>query len=378
MTLSDEDTAREINTKAILRGFEALPDPLKSYLSSRLVDKLLALGEKATAQDLLKRVGRSQTEPNPETELARARMDIDDGHLETAATRLTDVARSTSGATSAHAVEALMQISAEHGTPAQTDISDLASAYSVEFRGTEEGAGLWRAHMRALIGNGEFDQVFEEMNNESSGDAQMDLDMRAEAADALIEKAEDLTFMRLALAASPLHPLGTARLTLLAAAERMLSLGLPDAASQFLEDVGTDRADRDARLLQARILLAQDLPEDAEIALIGLQGPEVLELRAEARLMMGDSDYAGKALDEVGNTGDSATSTWTSGEWTPVAESADGTLSDAVQPTQSNPAPDESARSASLGSSQALVGDSEATRESLRALLDATRIAPDG
>ncbi|SNR37099.1 hypothetical protein [Puniceibacterium sediminis] len=377
LDLNGATTDREINKRAILSGFEALPDNLKGYLADRLVNELLVLGEKATAQDLLKRLTRSLPEPSPEIELARAKMDIDEGHLSAASARLTQVAHSTSNAASAHAVETLMEIAAENGIPAEEGISELASAYSVEFRGSEEGPGLWRAHLRALIGNGDFDEVFRELNSETSGDPQIDSESRTEAANALIRSAGDVSFMRNTLAASPEHPLGLERSTLLAAANRMLSVGLPDAASLLLADIAPDRGDREARVLNARVLLAQVRPEDAEIMLIGLQGPDILELRAEARSMMGDYDYAESAPDENGSPDASTETAWISSDWTTDAQTADGPASDAARSAPSDRAVPDAALTASLGGSKALVGDSETTRETMRALLEATQISPD-
>ncbi len=377
LDLRAADSRGSVNTKAILRGFDALPDPLKAYLANNLVDELLALGEKAAAQSLMKRVTRSQDQPNAEIELAKAKLDIDDGLVKQASTRLTDVARNASVAESAYAVESLMEINAEHGEPVAADISELASAYSVEFRGTEAGPGLWRAHVRALVGNGDFEAVFQELNTQSSGDDALDKDVRAEVAKALITNADDLTFMRLALATSPEKPLGGDREILLSAAERMLTVGLPDAAAALLDQAGADRDDREARLLHARILLAQDRPEDAEIAMIGLQGSGVQKLRTDARVMMGDYDYAQTAFAEAGSTEKVAESAWISGNWSTVAETTDGPLSEAARLVQAEATPPDAVGNPSLGASQTLVGDSEAARETLRALLEATRIAPD-
>ncbi|MGY9045958.1 MAG: hypothetical protein ACKVKF_02525 [Rhodobacterales bacterium] len=378
LDLQGAKSDHEINTRAILRGFDELPDNLKGYLANRLVSQLLVSGENAAAQDLMKRINRAQPEPSPAIELAKARLDIGEGNLGAASSRLAEVARNSSGESSAQAVEALMELNAESGKKADKDISELASAYSVEMRGTEDGPTLWRANVRGMIGKGNFEEAFGELNSQSSGDPQIDAETRTEAANAMIRNSEDLTFMRIALSPAPEHPLGLARPTLLAAAERMLALGLPDAASQFLAKVAPDRSDREARVLSARILLAQTRPDDAEIALIGLQGQDILELRAEARAMMGDSDFAQQAYDEFAQPGAPVDPAWVASDWTTAADPAQGPLSDAARVLRSDPILPDAARAASIGGSKALVGDSEAARETLRALLESTQITPDG
>ncbi|WP_372834870.1 hypothetical protein [Puniceibacterium confluentis] len=376
LNLTGTQPGPTINTNAVLRAFEDLPEPLKPYLAHRLVDRLLAQGERPAAQDLLKRIARLQPAPNAEVALARARMDMQEGLLESASQRLTEVARTETGYPSAQAVEALVSINTVRGKPTPTDISELASAYSVEYRGSDDRPGLWRAHIRALIGRGAFTQAFKELDSDSSGQPETDRSVRVEAANALIEHAEDNTFLRIALASDSEHPLGNDRDTVLAATERMLLLGLPDAAAKVLKNLREDQEDRPARLLDARVLLAQDRPEDAEISLIGLQGLDVLELRAEARARMGDYSFAQMAFDEVGRKADSAYSAWIAGDWDTVAQTADGPFSDAARLSQSDALP--VSADARLEGSEALVSDSQETRETLNELLQATRLLPDG
>ena len=304
LSLQDHRDDREINADAVLRGFDTLPEPLQPYLAKRLVDQLMAHKQRAAAEALLKRIGRLEPEPSEEVELARAEIEALDGNVAAAAERLKQVARSAPGAVSAQAVEKLLEMSVGQDEPVGEDISDLAAAYSVELRGTEDGPALWRANLRGMIGSGNFVAAFDTLDYESSGDPRIDSDFRKEAADAMIARASDVDFLRIVLSKSRRNPIGNEPATLFAAAERLLALGLPDAAARLIDEQPEDRSNRKARLLRARIHLAMGQPEDAEIALIGLQGQDVLDVRAAAREMMGDVDYADPVKIVASTSGD--------------------------------------------------------------------------
>ena len=90
---------------------------------------------------------------------------------------------------------------------------------------------------------------------------------------------------------------------------------------------------------------------------------------------MGDYGYTASELDEIGQTDGSLERPWIAGDWTTVDETTNGSFADTARSGLALPDAD---RAASLGISKALVGDSETTRETLRALLEATQISPDG
>lgn len=363
-----------VNTQSLLRGFEELPSNLKTLLATRLSDNLIAMGERQAARMILQRVQQQNGHTDPEVVVARAQMSLNDGDNAVAKRELENVARGDDGVASAEALATLMGLSVAAGTPADEDLAELASAYSIEFRGAEQGPDMWKANVRAMISVGNFDAAFSEMSVD--GAVQNDT-LEQEFYRALTERANDIAFMKYILRDDGSSMPAIEPDIQIAATERLLALGLPDAAQGLLAKSDISSQNRDKKLLTARIHLAKSEPQDAEIALIGLQGDDVLTLRAEARELMGDYDFAQNAFSQIGEPEQAASAAWISGDWQSVAEGDDNVLASAAQLIQTDtpvPVPGEPP---TLRATTALVDASATSIEILRNLLQETRIGPE-
>jgi hypothetical protein len=91
---------------------------------------------------------------------------------------------------------------------------------------------------------------------------------------------------------------------------------------------------------------------------------------------MGDHEYARLVYNEIGAQNDALQSAWLSGDWHNVQASEDTTFSPAAALIQSE-GPQIAPEGVTLRDAAALFDASENSRETLRALLDATRITDE-
>jgi hypothetical protein len=196
--------------------------------------------------------------------------------------------------------------------------------------------------------------------------------MRQTAMRFLVDKGEDVTFLKFATRALANGDEPGQDALAIAIAERFLDLGLAESALQQLDSLSEPTSAPEARIARARALLALGRPEEAEIILIGQRSDEVARLRAEARSQMGDHVFAKSIFSDSGRTSEAVTSAWLSGDWQDVAES-DTVLAPAADLMQQEPPVFDPAQ-VSLAGVDAVFDASTRSRETLRALLDATAV----
>ncbi|MFC4731105.1 hypothetical protein [Salipiger abyssi] len=364
----------EIDGDAIRRAFEKLPLNLRSLLGPRLATRLAEEGQPGVARNLLLQLARATGETSEDMVYSAAKID----RLEGAVDEARDVLEAFAARAGEHApdaVAAAIEIATERREPVGARMTELSAAYATELRETEKGPELWRAHLRAMIANGEYEEGFASFWNADDIPESIRVAAAGEALILLTEQAPDTAFLKQTVSrAAAFDGLVEPKATL-AVAERLLNLGLSDEAASWADLTGADRAARRTRLLTARIHLARSEPEAAEIALIGLQGEDVLRLRAEARRMMGDFDYARTAYDKLGEPQRARSAAWLAGDW-PALDDAQDTLGATAALVRADlPNADETLPSLALA--EQLAGTGAETRAALRALLEDTRLPSD-
>lgn len=376
LALTDFRGAQSVDQAAVLRSFETLPPHLREHLGPKLSRNLSGAGYPEVARDVLRRLERMTGEETDSIALGKAQLDLEKGDLTAAGARLRGLTME-GGLETPEAVAVSIEVAEAAGKPVPKRLVDLSEAYSVEFRNSEEGSKMWRSHMRSLVLNGEFDRVFETLDGAAPAGIPAALlqETHALATRRLVEKADDLTFLK--IATRQLNEAGreVSDGTALAIAERFLALGLPEAALQQIEPL-QDPADRTAeRLVRARALLALSRPEEAELVLISLRDEEAIRLRAQAREQMGDHVFAQSIYTDLGQGEEARQAAWLSGDWEGVAAGQPDSLSRAAALVREEQAALDP-RAPTLTGAEQLSESSAAARETLRALLDATRIAP--
>lgn len=360
----------QIDANAVLRAFEELPLQLRELLGPNLATRLAEEGLPDAARGVISRLARATGDHSDDMRFSEARISQLEGAVEDAQALLGEIA-ARPGPNAAEAVAASIEIATEHGSPIGTRMTDLSAAYSTELRDTDRGPDLWLANIRALAANAQYEEAFTALQENPEYPEETRAKAVTDALEILTDHAADPSFLKQTVG-DPGRFDGLAKPAVaLAVSGRLLEIGLPDAARTWLEFEGIDRAARDTRLLNARIHLARGEPEEAEIGLIGLQGEDVLRLRAEARRMMGDFEYARNAFETLGETSRAESAAWLAGDWAAL-EAQGGTLGAAAALADSSPL--DLGGPPSLAIAESLAGSAEETRSTLRALLDETRL----
>ncbi|MBN9886112.1 hypothetical protein I6N89_02290 [Pelagibaca abyssi] len=363
-----------IDGDAIRRAFEKLPLNLRALLGPHLATRLAEEGQPGVARNLLSQLARAMGESSEGMVYSAAKIDRLEGAVDEARGVLEAFA-TRPGAHAPDAVVAAIEIATERREPVGARMTELSAAYATELRETEKGPELWRAHLRATIANGAYDTGFGSFWDADDIPEPTRAAAATEALTLLAEQAPDTAFLKQTVARANRFDGIAAPEAALDVAERLLDLGLADEAARWAELTGVDRAARRTRLLTARIHLARSEPEAAEIALIGLQGEDVLRLRAEARRMMGDFDYASTAYDTLGEAQQARSAAWLAGDW-PALDGAQDTLGVTAALIRSD-LPEAEDPLPSLALAERLAGTGAETRDALRALLEDTRLPRD-
>ncbi|SDH32687.1 hypothetical protein [Alloyangia pacifica] len=355
----------EIAIPAVMSAFEELPLGLRQSLGPRLAERLVEERHNDAARNVLSRLARALGRSTEEMQLASARIARASGNPAEAGALLSELIAAPGELGVAAAVESI-ELAAEEGQPVAPGMVDLTAAYSTERRTTDARDTLWLTHVRAAWASGEFDRAFAEIAAPGDVATETALQARTEALGALTDAGDDGKFLRHAMdpeniALAPASPRLALRI-----ADRLLALGLPEAAGTWLAGPAPPGQLHDWRLLQARGKLAQQQPEEAEIALIGLQGNDVLRLRAAAREAMGDYDFARTAYAELGDAENAARLAWLAGDLDATAGGVDPLRAEAAALAQAAP-PD--LGPLSLAQGKALAESGQDTIDTVRALL---------
>lgn len=375
LALPEKPGSHPVDTSAVLRAFETLPVHLREHLGPTLSNKLSGAGYPDAARDALNRLQRSKGMETDSIALERAQIDLRQGDLDAAEAPLRTLAIE-GGAQSPEALLASIKLAKAAGKPVPGYLVELADAYAMEFRNSEDGGAFWQAHIEALVLNGAFQKAYDRISVADGNYVSEDIatDMHNVWLEALVKKGDDVTFLKLAMRelADGFRP-GRDR-TVLEVAERLLVLGLPDAALQQASMIGSGSAlEPEVRILRARALTDLGRIEEAEILLIGQTGDDVTRLRADLRNRMGDHELAGTMYSELGEGALARQEAWLSGDWNSVADGTEDPFAKAAALVQSPPDVVDPANP-SLAVAQGLSDSSVETRETIRALLEATQL----
>ncbi|ETA52720.1 hypothetical protein [Ponticoccus alexandrii] len=375
IALPEEPGSHLVDTAAVLRGYESLPIHLREHLGPVLANRLSGAGYPDAARDVLNRLRRSKGRETDSIALGRAQLDLHQGDLGAAEVTLRSLA-TEGGPESPEAILASIELARAAGKPVPGYLVDLADAFTVEFRNSEEGPEFWKAHVTALLLNDAFQAAHDRISDADRTYLPEEVmgAMRNMAVEAVVERADDLTFLKLATRDLEENFRPARDRTVLAIAQRFLKTGLPDAALNQLAMIpSASAAGPEAAILRAKALLDLGRHEEAEIILIGRTGEDVTRIRAELRDRMGDHELAGSMYSALGEDALARQAAWLSGDWRSVADGSEDALAQAAALIQSPP-DDIDVANPSLAAAEGLSNASVDTRDKIRALLEATQI----
>ena len=322
--------AANYSATAILSGFEDLPNELRRNLGPELANRFLQIGDMETVAALRRSVDRIDPPDDAATELARepgalldARVEAAEGRALDAEARLADVAR-LDGPLAPDAVAELIESQLTRGELPDDALVATAAALATELRGDARGARLRRAELLAYVARDDFDRARDELRRVAAGN-ELGADEIAVVADAyvaaLTARASDRAFLgRLPPDVSALLDLGLTPGAARPAAERLVALGLPEAALPLVDGLV---ADDTARMIAARGWLRLGEPGAALARVAGLAGDEAERLRAEAYDALGDPGTAARVLDDLGDNNAALAAAWRAGDLARVARDPD-------------------------------------------------------
>ncbi|WP_252737463.1 hypothetical protein [Citreicella sp. C3M06] len=368
----DLPTNSAINENAILATFEGLPLRLRTLLGPRLATRFAEEGLPEPARNVLARLERATGGVNEDMMFSEAQIDRIDGSHADAHQVLNEIAVKP-GPNAPEAMVQAIELATENRETVNERLADLSGAYSTELRDTEQGPELWLAHLRALTANGQYDEGFGNLFDQPTYPETIRAKAATDLLTLLTEQAHDTAFLKHALAYPDRYDGVASPQSALLVARRLLDLGLPQPAARWLDFAGIDKREPQVRILRAMAHLAQREPEQAEISLVGLEGEKILGLRAKARRMMGDYHYAAEAYNSLGDIQDARTSAWLAGDPSLAMEGEPDVLSAAMQMREEQ-IPDPLTNAPSLAIAEILAGSGAETVNTIRALLEATRI----
>lgn len=315
--LADEtlQVATAIEPSSALLALNKLPVHLRKFLAPALSGRLLAHGDTDAAATALRSLERLPKSLPPAAQLAQANVALDEGRTALGTARLATVIDSNS-AQSPEALIALVDAQLKAQQPVSHDIAGLIEAYAKELKGTEIGSELRRAHVFALVKSGQFDKAFEaKLNLGGDSEDAAAVDLRLTLIKELTNAADDVVFLDHMFRQNTQDVVRLPWLDRLALAERYLALGFAGTAQDVIGAL-PDRP-RNARqgVLSARIALELSQPQQAQAALLGLEGEDIDLLRAKAKRMAGEHAQAHQLFQQTNRPDDALQAAWLAEDW---------------------------------------------------------------
>lgn len=359
---------QSINTAALRGAFAALPPHLRRHLGPTLAAKFLSIDDMETADAIQAATTRVFSETSPELGLLEARRDLADGEPEAARRKLDEVVDQADELLPDALIERV-EAALAHQEPVPEDVISLVKSVGFEHRGTETGAALARAEIRALASAAHYAEAFQRLDGaRSDGTAagNVSIDLSREVFSLLVDDPSDEEFLartvaRLSEAATLPTPLRRQ------IAIRLLDLGFSAQSRIVLGGDGALPEPQD-RVIFARIALAQAKPQVAVGYLAGLESDEAVRLRAEAMSLAQDHAGAMENYTRLGDEPAAARAAWRGGFWDALATNAESPFAQAgelmrQQDSTSDLPPTPLARNESL------IESSRSARETIETLM---------
>jgi len=320
--LSENSIAGDVNKNAVKLAFSRLPLHLRSYLGPKLSEKFTNVGESEMTHFILRAIERAEVEIGSGIVLAKAALAAMHGNIGTAKL---EWAKSVA-AGSEHSPEALMKLVANKYESRETlspDLTVLTEAYAVEFRNAIIGADLRRTRAVALALAGQFDRAFDTLPDLEERDGYSNMQLALSSLLTLLaERANDVTFLRMALTFSLKRRRDVPEEIGNKMARRLLNLGFTEQAAHWIPASSEALTSSERALMQAEISLARQLPHRAMVELLSLDGVEAARLRAGAMWQEGNYQRAGQMLISAEDFDGAARGFWLADEWSSVPKQA--------------------------------------------------------
>lgn len=359
----------DVDTNSVLSAFIDLPTEFRNTIAGPLSQKLIAAKKEDAARQVLHMNNQYGAQPNDETDLAQAQIELKSGQFETAEPILQEVA-SQSADSSPVALAQLIKTQFENGRAIDPDLAAIADAFSIEYRELEEGPSIRHAHILARTSNQEYFKAFQALTiSKELDEPELWTSALQQATQHATENSADDVFLRIALNELNDKRRNLSPDTINAVAQRLHLLGLNEEASKFAALGAEGAIGRDRRLLRAKISLATGKPRQAEAHLLGLSGTDVDDLRAKARLTAGELSKAHEIYASLGNTDAADKLAWRTGNWSALQNTDQPLYQNIANLMLANTIDEIEGETPELAKDRNLLKNSEETRQNLDKIL---------
>jgi hypothetical protein len=357
---TDFPTTAEINDKAILRAFEALPPHLRQAFGPGLAERFLGAGNTEAVRKIRASIARVKGTPEQQLSLIDARVDLTEGQAEAAKTTA-EAALLETGDKAADPLMTLVEAGFQKMEPLSPEIAETLRAYLRDGEGTDKEAALRRGLVLALALSGRPEEASTELSStpETANDLWQVIGQRA----------EDVDFLALAVTNDPPPRDELAESTALPIAQRLYALGFPDAALAWLGQVEIS-SPPEIRFLAAQAEFARGDARRARDLLSGLDHEDASVLRALSLAKLGQTADAVEVLQAAGDSERALRLTAWQRDWDALSRT-DGTPWADTARLATEAKPDKPTAEGMLAQGEALVVESGAARQAISDLLAA-------
>lgn len=325
-----------ININAALRATTALPMHLRSFIAPELSRRLLEYGEPDSAAAALRSLERTGQSLPPGADLAKADLEMAEGKTKDAQSRLEKVV-SSNVEQSAEALIKFVDLHLEEDGLIEQDVATLVEAYALQMRDDPIGAELKRTHILALAKSGQFKEAFDAFERaRNSRNTTITDDMTATLWDLLTRNASDVEFLEHTFRPNSSLDRLTEGQTIVKLANRLADLGFSAKAEHVLARQADAQNDDETRLVRAKIALALERPFEAEALIFGIQTPEAIALRAQAKARSGAFNEAHELFAQMGEVERSNSAAWLSEDWVDLVDDGTPVLAGAARMAQTH------------------------------------------
>ena len=356
LSTADAKQTVQLDLASLRLAFEALPRHLREHLAPILIDRLVAFREDAAARAIMHSVSDLKGDLVPEVSLAEARADAMLGDNEGAKDILEELVEADT-AVSPAALVALTYAMVDADEAINNAHVELLESFAFENRQSSMSHELTLAHILALAHSGQFSESMDRLSllSEATHESGF-LGTKVLVLKRLLSNSSDIIFLT-----ESIEPPDSELPAWLGngIASRLISLGFPDRADDYLVAAAEGEDGRERRILRAKSALATFEPDTAEAELLGLSGEDVDILRLEAGQQRGISSLDINVQKELR-------------EDTPF-DFTNSTLSDDIQQSQAVRSSIEGEVTAPLGllgHARTMIAESEEARRALRDTLN--------
>ncbi|MDJ0825798.1 MAG: hypothetical protein QNJ16_09875 [Rhodobacter sp.] len=316
-------------TEAVLSAFSELPLHLRRHLGPDVAQRFLQIGDAESASTVRNMIAQAPGQHGPGFDMLEAELALSTKQNDVAEDRLAQIAK-TSGPRGPKALVRLIDARLAKGGAVSDAEFETVQALAFENRGSDIGAELTRAALRATIHRQAFSEAAAGLAQAAASedlDPEALLALRRELFAHLTERAEDVEFLRIVLSGpSALGAQDEDAVIRRAVARRLLDLGLPGPARDLLGETEAVPTQED-RLLFSEAYLS-DARTDLSIGyLAGLSSPTALRLRARAHERASDFGQAAIVYGRLKDAPARDAALWRDGSW----DAIDGNLPDVQQ-----------------------------------------------